>query len=736
MDRRGFLQAIAGGLARRGLDASVAPEASSFDIVLFCKVEEASEVLSKHYSNLEPAAVKAESVPPAAIERAWQNRVRLELLKKGFMKTGDQYALTADIRGHGQFKKSFRVQAEIVQRHPSLWVDPHTRIMEQLDDASIQRAETLGEESQIHVRVLPYWTAGILVGRAGKRANEMSFNYGDATLKTSDYWRRKHGIDSVEPNDEMVNVFVPVFRQQPLPYPRSCVFLEFKRKTMLPQILKKEPSERASASTLFVKSHLERIQFLGLTHEFEGPLSPLVLGYAEYAYPTHSTFEVVVGSGTSTAVSNVHSALQRYGPYTGNLDGKFIVVHSGGREQVLNAVISLQKAYQRLNLGQLQLLSDIGNGGLIDAGGKTATDYTSAIAELRIELLKNPRKLLALVVLPDVYSADIYYAARGKFFERVFGTEPFPAQAITYESLEAMSVDGPKGYSIAANTASQCYIKFGGTGTAVWILKDPADIAIPGITPGCSCYAYHDVSRRPKIKASATAYSALTDSYGRYIATGTKPVGGERLTPETFYDILTELTLKVSIFTQKFPRVNGNRAFEFKRLVFAKDGVLRDDEAQMMEDVIANGIPEDNREPISSLLRRKDIFPKSLVIDIIGVNKSPNKRVFEVSGATYANVAEGTAIAYNDREGLLVSSKSFKGTLQPIELSLKKHICLNVNVPQPHIKQIMDEYYRLAHLNWASIFRQGKFALPQILTQNLGENISFGVHVPDDMVLL
>jgi hypothetical protein len=39
-------------------------------------------------------------------------------------------------------------------------------------------------------------------------------------------------------------------------------------------------------------------------------------------------------------------------------------------------------------------------------------------------------------------------------------------------------------------------------------------------------------------------------------------------------------------------------------------------------------------------------------------------------------------------------------------------------------------------LNWASIFRQGKYALPQILTQNLGENISAGVFVPDDMILL
>ena len=110
--------------------------------------------------------------------------------------------------------------------------------------------------------------------------------------------------------------------------------------------------------------------------------------------------------------------------------------------------------------------------------------------------------------------------------------------------------------------------------------------------------------------------------------------------------------------------------------------------------------------------------------------------MFEVSGGIYANVPDGTAIAYNDNEGLLVSSRSFKGTLQPIELSLKKHICLNTSVPRPTIKQIMDEYYRLTHLNWASLFRQGKFALPQILTQNLGENISYGVHVPDDMVLL
>lgn len=48
----------------------------------------------------------------------------------------------------------------------------------------------------------------------------------------------------------------------------------------------------------------------------------------------------------------------------------------------------------------------------------------------------------------------------------------------------------------------------------------------------------------------------------------------------------------------------------------------------------------------------------------------------------------------------------------------------------------MDEYYRQTYLDWASVFRQGKYALPQILTQNLGEHISAGVAVPEDMILL
>jgi len=734
-DRRAFLQSIVTTLNRNGYDAAVAPtNLPDFDIVILRDAIETSRVLTR-YSDLGPRIIHADSISASTVEKAWQNRVRTEIIKKGFLKTGDRYTLESDLKDTAsEYKRAYRIQANIIAGLPSVWVDPRTRIMLPLSDTQIDEAESMGDESEVRVRVLPSWTYGILTGRVGKRAKDMDFPLGNNVLKTQDYWRLKHGVSFVDPDEIMLYVHVPSFGKT-LPYPKSCVFGEFKRKTELPSDLKKRPDIRVSGAKEFLK-YIDNMSFLGQTVSFEGPHTPLSLGYAEFTYPSHDVFQVIVGSNRQTSIQGVHSALKQYGPYSGRLDGRCIVVHFGKREEVARGIGIIQSMYSRLNLGQLNLVTEVGDNGFIDTKGESVADYTSAIAQLRTQLMSKPTKVLALIVLPDVYASEVYYKARGKFFERVFGTEPFPAQAIAYETIEEMLAEEKRAYPISVNTASQCYVKFGGTGTAVWILKDPADSAIPGIAPGSSCYAYHDVSRRPKIKASATAYSALTDSFGRYIATGTRPIGGERLTPAGFYDILVELIQKVSMFTQKFGSVTADRTFNFKRLVFAKDGVVYDEEAEMMENIVLNGIPEERKEPIASLLKRIAVFPKSLVIDVIGVNKTPNKRLFEKTDGSYENVRDGTAIAYSDSEGLLVSSSSLIGTAQPIEISLKKHLNLNAQSPKPHIKQIMDEYYRLTHLNWSSIFKQGKYALPQILTQNLGENISAGVLVPDDMVLL
>ncbi|MGB9659202.1 MAG: hypothetical protein ACPLY9_01570 [Nitrososphaerales archaeon] len=737
-DRRAFLQSIVGSLCRRGLDATVAPIEvfDNFDIVVLNVNREVLSKVLSGYSNLSPQILENESYGKEVVESAWQNRVRIEVLKKNFLKIGDRYILKTDILNkESSYKRSYRIQASLENGYPCVWIDARTRIMLQLNEKEIDEADKMGEESEIKVRVLPNWLRGILIGRAGKTADEMEFPLRNRMLKTTEYWKVKHGIDFVTTKDEMLDVNIPSFGRT-LPYPKSCVFKEFKERTKLPETLKKDPDERIKYVTEFVKTFLSSLHFLNQTISFEGPIVAESLSYQEYSYPSSNQMFVVAGTNAQAPVDKIHDLLKQYGPYAGKINGKYIAIHFGNTDETKQAIRYIEKTYRRLNLGELEPITEIGENGFIDTGGDKVADYTSAIAELRSKLITKKEKVLAIIVLPSIYAADIYYKSRDQLFERIFGTEPFPCQAIGYETVEKILQGDRSAYAIAANTASQCYIKFGGTGTAVWILKEPADSKIPGIIVGTSCYAYHDVSRRPKLKASATAYSAMTDSYGRYIATGTKPVGGEKLSPAAFYDILVDLIQRISIFSQRYIGIDGKK-LSFSRFVFAKDGIIRDDEANMMEQVIMNGIPDEKKESIPELLKRIPMFPKSLIIDIIGVNKTPNKRIFDLKLGRYFNVPEGTAIAFNENEGLLVSCSSRTGTAQPVEISIKKHLCLNMNgVPRPHILQIMDEYYRLTKLNWSSLFKQGKYALPQILTQNLGENISAGVRVPDDMVLL
>jgi hypothetical protein len=664
-DRTAFLQAIANPIARKGYDTCVIPDdlSDNFDIILLNVDENQVSQITSKYSNLGPKIVKTDIRRNDIIAKAWQNRVRVELARKGFLRIGDRYVSEQETKDkQKKFRKAFRIQAFLINGFPSVFIDPRTRIMIPLGDDKIRQAETAGT---------------------------------------------------------------------------GCASLCQRQRQPVPRQAETPPHPRVQRSSDFMRNYFDSIFFLGRKISFEGPMAARDLNYTEYTFSPQNSFELIVGNSQMTTFNGLHRALRLYGPYSGRLDGKYVVIHCGNGDRISEALKSLERVYLQLNLGRFAPLSSVGASGFVDAGGESVADYTSTIAELRATFMEKREKLIAIIVLPDVYSSEIYFKSRGQLFERVFGAEPVPAQAISYESLEKIAEENKSSYAICVNTAAQCYIKLGGTGTAAWVLKDAADIKIPGILQGSSCYAYHDVSRRPKLKASATAYSALTDSYGRYIATGTKPVGGEKLTPSSFYDILVELLQKISIFSKRYGTISNERAFSFKRLVFAKDGMLKGDEAEMMEDVIMNGLPEERKPPIPELLKKIAMLPKSLTIDIIGVNKTPNKRIFNRVNERFVNVPQGTAISYDDDNGLLVSCSSRIGTVQPLEISLHRHLCLNGgSIPKPHISQIMDEYYRLTFLNWSSIFKQGKYALPQILTQNLGENISAGVLVPDDMILL
>lgn len=736
--RRARLQAIANSLASKGIDCCVVHgPRSEFDLLLLWAGEEAPEATLSKWDDLGPTFFATERVGEGSAEKAWQLRVRIHLERRGFMKVGsDRYVQLRDVHGaDGIFKPGFRLQAVLSEGRPGVYVDPRSRVMEPVTIEEALAAEKKAGESDVRVRVLPNWTGGILQGRAGRKAGDAEFPIGQRRVKAPEYWRIKNRIDFVRPDTEMVEIYLGA-AERTFDYPISCVFREFERGTSLPEDLKKDPTARARESSDFVRQHLNGVGFVGRTFNFTGPLSTDDLGYSVSRFPRQDAFRVEVGRGAVVPVADLHGALKRYGPFAGPISGRYVVFHAGLDTRMQGAFDKIASAYSGLNFGKLGPYESAGDSGFIDVGGAHAADFVSAITGARAQLDKARDRLLAFLVLPGRHASEIYYKGRHTLFEQLFGLAALPAQGVEEDTLLKIASNGQQAYPSCVNLASQSYVKMGGTGAAAWILSEAADSAIPGLTPGSTCYAYHDVSRRPRIKASATAYSAMTDAYGRYIATGTKPVGGETLTPGVFHDILIDLLRKVSFFGQRYGAAGG-KPFSFQRLVFARDGPIHEDQADMMEAVVLEGVPDEGKEPIAPLLGRIPTFPKSLVIDVVSVNKSPNKRLFDREDGRRANVSEGTAVAYDPAMGLLVSCPAFKGTAQPLEVAIWKHLCINRSeTPRPHVTQIMDEYYRQTYLDWASVFRQGKYALPQILTQNLGEHISAGVAVPEDMVLL
>jgi hypothetical protein len=730
-DRISFIQAIISNLNKMGVDAALAPQDSKGDITLIDPDGTELDLVRATYDTFNPEFLGSKEATQYEIEKAWQNRVRTHLSENGFQKVGRKYVMVEDILdSSSDFKEAYEIQAEIISGKPAISIDPCTRIMEALTGEEVQQADN--SDDRVDVQVLPKWKSGQLVGRAGFNAEDKSFEYHGKSHPTPKYWKKKHGIDFVDDDEEMLDIYIPDYDLE-LPYPASVVFGSFSRGRSLPDDLKKDPKQRVSEAATAIDQYFDSMQFVGDEADLSKLTTATELGYDTPSFGSSYDFDVRLGNDQKTGVNDIHKALKRNGPYAGAVSGEYVVITPEDGREIRDGFEELASIYNQLNLGSISRCSEVGNDGIIEVGSQNSNSYANRITEVRDQLDAIDSDLIAFVVLPG-NDQDVYFQARGKLFERLFGNNPVPAQAIQYKNVVKLANDN--GYFIGVNTASQVYVKLGEVGSAVWILDEPADAHVPGVEPGSTCYAYHDVSRRPDKKSAATAYSATTDSYGRYIATGAQPTGGEKLTDEVFHGILNELLRKVSAFHRR-QESSGEKDFHFERLVFAKDGKIDWKEQKMMKRVIREGIPSEGKRPISEILEESSLLPDDMIIDVVSVNKSPNKRVVTRSGNGFDNVAGGNAMIYGDVSGLLVSHKPEKGTAKPLEITANDHVSLNRDdVPEPTAETLLREYYNLSYLNWSSIFSQGKYALPQILTQNLGENLSAGIDVPENMAMI
>lgn len=730
-DRISFLQAIISNLNQNGIDAALAPRNSEGDITLINPDGPHLSAVSSIYNSFNPEFLEETPGTQYELNKAWQNRVRTHLTENGFQQVGRKYVKVEDMLDPDtDFKEAYTIQAEMINGKASVSLDPCTRIMETLTKEDIDKA--VRGDSRVDVQILPKWRSGQLTGRTGATASEKSFEYNGRSYPTPKYWRKKHGVEFVDDEEELLDVYIPSFDLE-LPYPESCVFGSYTRGRSLPDDLKKNPKQRVSEAAQAIENNFSSMSFAGRDVEFSKMTTTTEHGYETVDLSNSREFNVRLGDDKKTGVDQIHGVLKSHGPYADPVNGKYVVIAPQDSHEIREGFEELESIYNSLNLGHIERCNSVGNNGIIEVGGKSSNAYANRITEVRSELDNIESDLLAFVVLPGG-NQDVYFQARGKLFERLFGSNPIPAQAIKYKNVVKLATDN--GYFIGVNTASQVYVKLGRVGSAVWILDEPADSHVPGVEPGSTCYAYHDVSRRPDKKSAATAYSATTDSYGRYIATGSQPSGGEKLTAVGFHDILNELLRKVSAFHRRQDS-SGEKEFHFERLVFAKDGKIGWKEQRMIKEVLREGVPSEGKKPIDQILSENSLLPDDMIIDIVSVNKSPNKRLIKRKGNKFDNVDGGTAILYGENSGLLVSHKPSQGTAQPLEITANDHVSLNRDdVPQPSAKHLLKEYYYLSYLNWSSIFKQGKFALPQILTQNLGENLSAGIDIPDNMAVI
>ncbi len=740
-ERWRVIKGIENILASKGFDAAHVPvkqiDALGGDLVVFGgedKVPKIKGCLKTDNVQLEFArALTLRMGDHACIfQTAWENRVRAELRRAGFIKVGTRvYVDSSEFVSPERTKHAYRVSPCIVHGRPSLWIDAGFRIMIPL---KFQEAMRATEEESIKVRVLPDWKAAFVTGVSEKRVGE-SRNI-DIAL-----WRRR-GVP-VEADHRVVIVKFPG-NPKPYHYPEICVYREFEygRKGYAARRL--TPDERVSR-VLTLLNRLGKIRFLGFEVVFDtlpASSSAVTLGLGRFR--SQRDFQVLLrkdGEDLPVNLLEVRDALYSGAqPYTGKVDGVFGVVAPPEVAGILEKALGkIADTYSKLNFGSLEQRF-----GIRYTEGRGVNDYVEAFNDMisTVTESESARKII-FVILPDVsYEGDIYYAAKDAFFNPAIplplrAVEPIQTQCLEVSTLRSI-VNGNT--RICETLAPQIYLKLYGRQAAIWLCKEPADSHIYD-EPGITAYACFDTSRRKKYKSEISVFTAVTDPYGRFIWSDVIQSGGEGLTRASFYKLMEKIARVCKRYSELFPRIEPRLRFELRRIVLYKDGPIKPAERALMREVFEKGIPEDGLEPIPDAMRKRRDLPDSVSIDIVAVNKSPNRRVLVRTEEGWRNPRHGIFIIENPKSGILVSSVPHRwagkelATVQPIQLVKVEHFNVDSDLEEPTIEGLVKEYFHLKYLNWLSLFQPPKFALPQRITQRTGEYISAQVRIPTGIIV-
>jgi hypothetical protein len=712
-------------------------------VVLSTNAVDEAEI-TRNIPRLEGAIVKATSKAvisssefPSIFANAWQTWFKETMRRIGFLHHGlGTYVATDQLAQASVHKSAFRISPELIDGVPALWIDPETRVMVPL---SYEEAASATEDEPVQVRVLMDWKSAFLIGTY----NENVSQFKDYDLE--EHWRYR-GIP-VKPTHR---IFKVKFGDQSIPYayPEACVFKEYQRGKRELAGRKYKPGERVGLVQRFLTERLSHVGFLETTFTFSPePARAIDLGYETGEFESGHAFQVLLRRGPNvfpTSILNVKSSFEQGAePYTGKQSGSYVVICPEELAQkIVPALKAIEKAYQNLNMGSItQLLPTL------FVKGNKYNDYQEAFNLVIQDILSkssDTKHIIAFVVLPNVaWENSIYFEAKRAFFNPSAINEdvkPMQIQCIESNTIDKIIAD--KRY-IIENVIPQLYLKLYGKHAALWLSEVPADTYVYPETPAVTAYACFDVSRRKKLKSQVSVFTAVTDGYGRFISFDSIPSGGERLTELSFYNLIERIATMCKAYATQFRKIEPNLSFNLQRIVLYKDGSVEWNEKNMMSKVFTNGVPEEGRESISELFAKRKDLPQNIAIDIVSVNKSPNRRIFSRFERIWKNPRRGTYYRKSGQDScLLVSSQTHKiddeemMTVKPLQLELVHHFDVNSKLTAPSIKAIAQEYYHLTFLDWVSFYQKSKFALPQRITQKTGEFLSAQVNIPKEVVVL
>jgi hypothetical protein len=740
-----LINKVLGRLAAKGFDAAVAPlefrKKFSGDIVILSTnsidVKEVISCISKLSNAVFCGEVDITYADhPEVFEHAWQNVFREHMEKIGFLSTASTYVPMNEFRSKNANKPSFRISASVVDGKPSLWIDPGRRIMIPL---TYGEGKAATEDDSIPVRVLMDWKKAFVVGVYEETASEYT-----------NYQLIEHWADRGVPVEAQHRIFKVKFGgdNKSYPYPEICVYKEYERGHKEYSGRKYKPSERIQLVQELLEKRINKVKFLGKSVSFNlAPVTSSSLLFKKEKFPSPKDFVVTLkknGQAYSINLLKVKEELEGGAePYTGKVTGKYAVIAPLSIKGVVEQAFSIiEKTYSRLNFGKLEQALPI----KYVKSDKTS-DFKEAfnltISEIKDAVHIETENVIVFVILPDVqYSGTIYYEAKDTFFNPPsFFDKVKPIQTQCIDTQTIRDIVGGK-LNICETLVPQVYLKLYGRHAAVWLCTKPADSHVYASDSGITAYACFDVSRRKKYKSQVSVFTAVTDPYGRFISFDVIHSGGEGLTKASFHKLIERVAQVCKAYSNEFSKIEPSLSFNLKRIVLYRDGHVNHALKKLMADVFENGVAEEGLEPIPTFFEGRRDLPSSIAIDIVGVNKSPNRRIFMKDKNDWRNAKRGICIVENNDECLLVGSSPHKDvtgaettTVQPLEIEKVHHFKINSQLEEPTVGALAREYFHLSYLNWLSFSQRSKYALPQKITQKTGEYISAQVRVPPNVIM-